>query len=224
MSENVQYHACSKESRVVWAFNIFGHHQSKNSKKEEAPHCYRRDAARYLRTYLIPKEASTLFNKTPFWKNAEGPFERSHFGITPTDSKVRTSFNIWQFCTSDSILILIGHRRTAHYQSTLLSLGNYLQSKAFIHVKVTSVSDVNDIIFASNIAFVNVKVTSCDDNRTTFKKLPTVRATIFVISKIFQKYFWKPHAFEFTFENQIDPELLQRGKVVKRLKACRFAV
>ena len=78
--------------------------------------------------------------------------------------------------------------------------------------------------FLQAIAFMNANLTSCADNRTTFKKLPTVRATIFVISKIFQKYFWKPQAFEFTFENQIDPELLQRGKVVKRLKACRFAV
>ena len=55
--------------------------------------------------------------------------------------------------------------------------------------------------FLQAIAFVNAKVTSCADNRkTTLKKLPTVRATIFVISKIFQKYFWKPQAFEFTFE------------------------
>ena len=134
---------------VIWTFNIFGHLQSKNNKKEEAPHCYRRDAAPYLRSYLIPKVATTLFNKTPFCKNTEVPFERLHFRISLTESKVRTSFNTWQLCTSETILILIG-RRTAHYQSTLLSLGNYLQSIAFIHVEVTSVSDVNDIIFASN--------------------------------------------------------------------------
>lgn len=150
VSENAQCHACSKESCVIWAFNIFGHHHSKSNKKEEAPHCYRRDAAPYLRTYLIPKVARTLFNKTPFCKNTEVAFERSHFRISPTESKVRTSFNIWQLCTLDTLLILIGHRCTAHYQSTLLSLANYLQSIVFIDVEVTLVSDANDVIFASN--------------------------------------------------------------------------
>ena len=135
---------------VIWTFNIFGHLQSKNNKKEEAPHCYRRDAGPYLRSYLIPKVATTLFNKTPFCKNTEVPFERSHFRISLTESKVRTSFNTRQLCTSDTILILIGHRRTAHYQSTLLSLANYLQSIVFIDVEVMLVSDANDVIFASN--------------------------------------------------------------------------
>lgn len=71
------------------------------------------------------------------------------------------------------------HKGTAHYQSTVV----------FIHVEVKTVSDVNDVILQA-VAFVNAKVTSCADNRTTtLKKLPTVRATIFVISKIFQNYF-----------------------------------
>ena len=131
MSENVQYHAYSKESRVIWAFNISGHHQWKSNKKE----------------IFNPKgDKGHYVTKTLFCKNTEVPFERSHFRISPTESKVRTSFNTWQLSTSDTVSILIGHRHTAHYQSTLLSLGNYLQSIVFIHVEVTS--------FLQAIAFV----------------------------------------------------------------------
>ena len=72
--------------------------------------------------------------------------------------------------------------------------------------------------FLQAIAFMNANVTSCADNRTTFKKLPTVRATIFVISKIFQKYFKKPEAFEFIFENQIDPETVTAWKSCQKVE------